>query len=128
MTDARKHTLWQSGGKLSVELSAGKTLAATSNPTSSRDRIKRCLIFLSARYTNNQIFTLDFVSLMGTGHIFFAQKEIPIIKGKEKNMNRIRRTDSREKIATKPTNLTLCVSLLAILTLVTIIQRTAFAE
>src|SRR5215472_1295713 len=43
-------------------------------------------------------------------------------------MNRIRPTDRGEKIGIKRANLTLCVSLLAILSLVTITQRTAFAE
>src|SRR5262249_39310876 len=43
-------------------------------------------------------------------------------------MNRIRPTGRGKKIGTKPANFTLCVSLLAILSLVTITQRTAFAE
>src|SRR5215467_13782322 len=43
-------------------------------------------------------------------------------------MNRIRPTDRGEKIGIKRANLTLCVSLFAILSLVTITQPTAFAE
>src|SRR5262249_48298858 len=43
-------------------------------------------------------------------------------------MNRIRPTGRGKKIGTKPANLTLRVSLLAILTLVTITQCTPFAE
>src|SRR5215831_5405326 len=43
-------------------------------------------------------------------------------------MNRIRPTDRGKKIGTKSANLTLRVSLLAILTLVTVTQRAAFAE
>ena len=58
---------------------------------------------------------------------YFSSKRNSIIKGKEKNMNRIRPTDGREKIGIKPANLTLCVSLLA-LSLVTITRHTAYAE
>jgi len=43
-------------------------------------------------------------------------------------MNRIRPTDRGEKIGIKRANLTLCISLLAILSLVSITRRTAYAE
>ncbi len=43
-------------------------------------------------------------------------------------MNRIRPTDGREKIGSKPSNLTLRVSLLAILSLVTFTQSATYAE